>query len=132
MCSGRFRQLCEAVDGQDGTGLTWVARLVEGVISRDARIALVVLCQLLPQPHNAVLEVLVVPEIGRVCVIVRVPGLRQPRFKFRADMCIYTNRGSGRPGQRGDRGWCRFRVSHTAVYTVSAVIPETGSLDLPD
>lgn len=98
-------------------GLTWVARLVEGVIPRDARTAFVVLRQLLPQPHNAVLEVLVVPEIGRVRVIVRVPRLRQPRFKFRADMCIYTNRGSGRPGQRGDPEWCRSRVSHTAVWS---------------
>lgn len=55
------------------TGVCRIAGLVEGVVSRDPWVILVVLSENLPKPDCAVLEVLVVPKLGNVVRRVRVP-----------------------------------------------------------
>ena len=57
----------------DQAGLVRVRGLVERVVARDPGVVPVVLRELFPEPDGAVLEVLVVPEVGNVSARVRVP-----------------------------------------------------------
>ena len=66
-------RLVDAVVERDDARLVRIRRLVERVVARDPRVADVVLRELAPEPEDAVLEVLVVPELGDVRARVRVP-----------------------------------------------------------
>lgn len=57
----------------DEAGLGRVCRFVQGVETGDPGVVLIVGRELLPQPHCAILEVLVYPEVGYVCTGVRMP-----------------------------------------------------------
>ena len=63
----------DAVVERDDARVVRVRGLVERVVARDPRVPDVVLRELLPEPDDAVLEVLVLPELGDVRARVRVP-----------------------------------------------------------
>lgn len=46
----------------DDPSLVWVSGLIECVVPSNPFVSLVVLCELLPQPNSAVLEILVIPD----------------------------------------------------------------------
>ena len=70
---GRTDRGVYAVVERDNARVVWVGGLVERVIARDPRVAHIVLRELLPEPDDAVLEVLMLPELGDVGAGVRVP-----------------------------------------------------------
>ena len=71
----------DTVVERDQARLVRVRRLVERVVARDPRVVLVMLRELFPEPYDAVLEVLVVPEVGDVRARVRVPVCVLPAWR---------------------------------------------------
>ena len=69
----RADRLVDAVVERDDARVVRVRGLVERVVARDPRVSDVVLRELLPEPDDAVLEVLVLPELGDVRACVRMP-----------------------------------------------------------
>ena len=57
----------------DEADMLWLCGLVERVVTGDPLVGFVVGSELFPQPNHSVLMVLVIPEIGNVPSVVRVP-----------------------------------------------------------
>jgi hypothetical protein len=91
-----------------------VARLVDRVVPSDPRVAFVVRGEPLPQPHGAILEVPVAPEVGDVRVAVGAP-VAVVTSRSAAPITVKHREESEIASlqvQCADQGWCRCPTQH--------------------